>query len=481
MKVVKNICGAVSLVLLIALLAWGADVTSFGEYNVGTSTETIFEIGNGIKETRQNAFEVYKDGTLAAPTMSNAEIAAQGNDALITKDYFDSFSATGSLVAADINISDSGSLFTAIEVEAALQENRTAINVNTALPTNELVLLDEGSGDGWRLKGRTAANYGNIGLGAIDLSLSNSASSTMGSTGNYSFAAGVLNIASGVSSAALGANSVASGDYATAIGMLNTASGNSSFATGRGVTAQNQYQSSFGFLNKGTSEDTLFEIGAGFDTTAQNSFEAYKDGTLAAPTMSNAEIITQGDDALITKDYLDTYGIVPSGTEGQFVQYDGDDALAAVDTLTDVGFNMAGDQSNLLYSTGVNFITLVFESLAVADLNDSTTPSVLTTVETIGKVISNYKSSEADHVFTLPAAHDQGNVIFMVGSEYQVDVEPPSGVALYLNGTVMASDEHIQNTADTLAERLVCYTANIEGTATWMCYSSDSNWVEATP
>lgn len=124
---------------------------------------------------------------------------------------------------------------------------------------------------------------------------------------------------------------------------------------------------------------------------------------------------------------------------------------------------------------------LRFKSLAVADLGDATTPSVLTATETTNTCISNYKASGADHVFTLPAAHINGNVIFMVGDEFQVDIEPASGAALYLNGTAMAADEHIQNTSDTLGTRIVGFVSNINGTLTWMFYSGDAEWVEATP
>lgn len=122
-----------------------------------------------------------------------------------------------------------------------------------------------------------------------------------------------------------------------------------------------------------------------------------------------------------------------------------------------------------------------FQSLVVADLGDTSSPHVLTTAETTNKVISNYASSGADRIFTLPAAHAAGNVIFPIGDEYQVDIEPDSGTNFYLNGTAMANDEHIQNTADTLGERIVGYCVNINGTLTWMFYSSDSNWVEETP
>ena len=124
---------------------------------------------------------------------------------------------------------------------------------------------------------------------------------------------------------------------------------------------------------------------------------------------------------------------------------------------------------------------LKFESIAVSDLDDSTTPSVLTTNETTNKCISNYKSSGADHVFTMCAAHSNGNVIFSIGDEFQVDIEPDTDDLFYLNGTAMAANEHIQNTADTLGERIVGYCVNINGTYRWMFYSSDTNWVEETP
>lgn len=124
---------------------------------------------------------------------------------------------------------------------------------------------------------------------------------------------------------------------------------------------------------------------------------------------------------------------------------------------------------------------LIFQSLAVAGLGDTTTPSVLTTAETINKCISNYKSSGADHVFTMPAAHAAGNIIFSIGDEFQVDIEPNGSDLFYLNGTAMDADEHIQNPDDTLGERIVGYCVNINGTLRWMFYSSDTAWVEATP
>ena len=130
---------------------------------------------------------------------------------------------------------------------------------------------------------------------------------------------------------------------------------------------------------------------------------------------------------------------------------------------------------------GAKVVGALPTALAVADLSDTATPSVLTVAETTNKTISNYKSSGADHVFTMPAAHINGSVIFVIGDEFQVDIEPYSGANFFLNGVAMAADEHIQNTADTLGDEIVGYIANINGTLTWMFKSSSANFVEETP
>jgi hypothetical protein len=122
-----------------------------------------------------------------------------------------------------------------------------------------------------------------------------------------------------------------------------------------------------------------------------------------------------------------------------------------------------------------------FRSLAVADLADPSTPSVLTAAETTNTVISNYKATGADHVFTMPAAHINGNVMFMVGDEFQVDIEPVSGDNFYLNGAAMAADEHIVNSSDTIGRYIVGFCANINGTLKWMFESKYYEWQEATP
>tara|TARA_R110002051_G_C8769409_1_gene503326 strand:+ start:6056 stop:7720 length:1665 start_codon:yes stop_codon:yes gene_type:complete len=69
----------------------------------------------------------------------------------------------------------------------------------TYLPKSELAsggaleFITEGGNTGIAIKGRNPDNYGDIGDNAVDLSFSNSASSTKGATGDYSFVTGLNN------------------------------------------------------------------------------------------------------------------------------------------------------------------------------------------------------------------------------------------------------------------------------------------------
>jgi len=94
--------------------------------------------------------------------------------------------------------------------------------------SSELEKITENGNTGWRLKDANPSNYGDIGNKAMDLSISDLASSTYGATGPYSVAIGNHNTASGdFGATSIGNVNIASGDYgATALGSVNTASGN---------------------------------------------------------------------------------------------------------------------------------------------------------------------------------------------------------------------------------------------------------------
>ena len=208
---------------------------------------------------------------------------------------------------------------------------------------------------------------------------------------------------------------------------------------------------------------------------------AFEDADAAIVKSDENETITGSwalgtPSALVGTNISGTAASLTAGTVTGFTPASGSLTLSGADALT---VTTTAATSITLPTSGI--LGVQFSSIAVTDLTDSATPSVLTIAETTNHCISNYKSTGADHVFTMPAAHIAGNIIFAIGDEFQVDIEPNTGDLFYLNGTAMAADEHIQNTGDTLGERIVGYCVNINGTLRWMFYSSDAAWVEETP
>lgn len=115
-----------------------------------------------------------------------------------------------------------------------------AISANNEISRTGFEEVTEDGKTGWRLIGRDANNYGNIGTGALDVSYSNGASTTRGATGNYSVAVGQNITASGITSFAAGNNSTAAGVNSTAMGNSAFVSGENSIALGHSrVTGNN--------------------------------------------------------------------------------------------------------------------------------------------------------------------------------------------------------------------------------------------------
>ncbi|MBO3115521.1 hypothetical protein J4050_02110 [Winogradskyella sp. DF17] len=289
---------------------------AIGRYNIGggdpfnwVETDPLFEIGNGISNSnRSNALTLFKNGTITAPSFDLSEIT--DDKALITKEY------------ADLNLGSSG-----------------------------LEALDEGNGNGWRLNGVDAANYGNVGNNAVDLSHSTVASSTQGATGAYSFATGRNNTASAlyataignqnnatnIAAVAMGSSANASGDYSISLGRETTASGGSSVALGSATTATNigsiamgsateatgrsataagrftraqafssaalgRYNIGNGNANSWIESDPLFEIGNGTDdTNRSNALTVLKNGKVDIPgdlTINNTTTIGSSGTAI---------------------------------------------------------------------------------------------------------------------------------------------------------------------------------------
>jgi hypothetical protein len=139
--------------------------------------------------------------------------------------------------------------------------------------------IDEGNGTGWRLIGRDAANYGNIGNGSVDFSYSDAVSTSNGATGNNVFVTGVNTIANK-------ANQFVAGKY------------------------------------NANQDDTIVEVGWGVDDTHRaNAFEIYSPDAsndanrITAPGLSvstiNDDSTGNRDKTLITYEYFMDYFNTP--------------------------------------------------------------------------------------------------------------------------------------------------------------------------
>jgi len=160
--------------------------------------------------------------------------------------------------------------------------NPFVINASGTTPVDNRVFekINEGNGIGIIIKDRIAANYGNIGLNAVDLSRSTGVSSTVGATGADSFAAGKNVTASGTDSIAMGGGFIesvsakATGDGSIAIGRGAVASAPRSLAIG--TDAGNPTTASgvgaFAFNGGTASGSSSFSIGAGGGSISSGDF-----------------------------------------------------------------------------------------------------------------------------------------------------------------------------------------------------------------
>jgi hypothetical protein len=284
-----------------------------GQYNSSGSSVTInatsfdtantaFVIGNGVDGSNtSNAFKVLFNGDT---TVSN-DLTVNG-DVVVSSDVY----------AAGLNIGGTAITSTAAELNL--------LNGVTAIGSGILGSVTEGSSTGVRLSTSTAANHGDIGSNAVDLSYQANSSSSRGATGRYSTAAGEATTASGESSTALGYYSVASGGYgaiamgnqttasgdnSTVMGEGGTASGAASTAMGRGTTASDyaslvigQYNSSGSSVTiNATSFDTAntaFVIGNGVDgSNTSNAFKVLFNGdtTVSNDLTVNGDVVVSSD------------------------------------------------------------------------------------------------------------------------------------------------------------------------------------------
>ena len=202
---------------------------------------------------------------------------------------------TGKVVISnDLEIGGTLNIQTTATIDEFSTDGTLADNSNTALPTEQAVkayvdanlstgleAIDEGNGIGWRLKGRDVNSYANIGLNAVDLSLSNNPGAELGATGGASFATGLRTLASGQSATAMGSNTIASGARSTAIGYFSESSGVNSISSGVNSIASGFNSMAMGTL---TTASAPYSIAFGRNTIASGYSSVAMGGFTTAPS-----------------------------------------------------------------------------------------------------------------------------------------------------------------------------------------------------
>jgi len=263
----------------ISTIALNQASATFGKFNIGTSVDTIVEIGIGIDDTnRANAFEIYNNGKLIAPSLEMNLI--DSSRSLITKEYFET---------------------------------------NSVGEVSQLQLIIENNNTGWALYGDNRANKVSIGTHALDFSIYRLGNGE-GASGNNSIAEGYGTLVTGENSHVMGYATQVHGNNSVGEGFFTVVNGNNSHAEGSetkadglashaegiGTIALNNGSHAAGRYNIGTSFDTIHETGIGTDNSnRKNAFEIYTDGRLLAPELDTS-LITD-DKALITKEYLEIF------------------------------------------------------------------------------------------------------------------------------------------------------------------------------
>jgi hypothetical protein len=294
---------------------------------------------------------------------------------------------------------------------------------SNAFPTG-LEKITEGSNTGWRLIGRNPANYGNIGMNAVDISSSLTASSTRGAQGEYSFAQGRNTRASATAAVAFGDNTQATSQYAFAHGTdsqatnnsaeaggNNTAaSGNSSVAKGTGNRARSLAEFSIGqwgtdytpvsASSATNTTDRVFNLGNGLsDGTRSDAFTVFKNGAVKLFVGALASI-TNGVAGFFTFNSTDSNRpYIHNGTAWKGLAYNDDIPTNTSDLVNDgedgTSPYVTADQlpSNLnLYATNVSSDIATYFKLVTSiddpDYNDTAVNIPTGAITTTGQFIA---------------------------------------------------------------------------------------------
>jgi hypothetical protein len=209
-------------------------------------TDRLVNYGNGTNDSRDDAFTIYKNG---AVRFYRNELSAITN-------------ADAGFLIYDSDDNNRPTIHNGTEWKGLAYVDE--LGGGTTGSTGELIF----NGNGYTLKDRDEANYGNVGVNAKDFSFSVSTSNIHGATGDNSFAVGVNTKARGDASHAEGNETRADGAYSHAEGSGSVASGTYSHAEGSSTEADGAYSHAEGNF---TEADGAYSHAEGGSTEANGN------------------------------------------------------------------------------------------------------------------------------------------------------------------------------------------------------------------
>ena len=367
----------------LTLLALLISIVSIAQNGINYKALIKDDSGNVIANTAiqiqftivQDITDVYTE-THAPTTDANGIVIVNIGDGTLTSGDFNTINWAEENHSLNVQI-DTGTGFVDLGTTQFMsvpyaKHAETAANASNV---NGLEAIDEGNGIGWRLVGRNAANYDNIGFNAIDLSFVDDPNLELGATGNYAFSLGHNGTASGEHALAFGNQNYALNDYAIAIGNNNTVSGLNSTAIGAINQVSGDYALAAGLQNV-ASENYTVALGANTTASGEYGIAMGRNTTASAGTSTamGASTTASGFTSTAMGSGTTASGLV-STAMGAFTAASGDrstamgistDATGLTSTAMGGFTTASGD-----YSTAMGFITNseAYGSIAIGRYN----------------------------------------------------------------------------------------------------------------
>jgi hypothetical protein len=317
----------------------------------------------------------------------------------------------------------------------------------TSLGTGILSPVTENSNTGVRLSTAVAANHGDIGSNAVDLSYSSSASTTSGATGNSSTAMGDGTTASGYGSTAMGRNSIASGSRSTAMGDGTTASAFFSTAMGYSTEASGFFSTAMGSL---TEASGISSTAMGDGTTASDygslvigqfnlSGSSVTNSATAFSTANTAFVIGNGTGTGV--DASDAFSILFDGTTN-----------IAGSVTADSFIKDGGVSTEFLKADGSVDSSVYITAAEVTPQADSDWDSTVSPTQILNKP-TTISTQQADEITantlkrSYPVLDEDKLATIETGAQVNVqsDWDATTGDALILNKPVITDDQQLGN------------------------------------